>query len=231
MTEWLLDTNVLAELRKPGPEPKLIRFIEARTLECLFVSTVTFAEIRFGIERVPDHARRADVHDWLTHRIKPLFDGRVLAISEDVMIKWRLLMEEGRKAGHTFRQPDLIIAATAAVHAMKVVTRDSADFARTRVVVFNPWTGDLPKVRRYQKCLMALNLSVRSRRYAAARSPEPDSCCYYVMGGLDLHAGGHIAATDGRVGPVHDNLEMNADGSAYWAAGITSWSQRFLGSP
>jgi hypothetical protein len=57
--------------------------------------------------------RRAALNDWLAHKVRPMFEERVLPVTEDVMFKWRLLVEEGRKAGHTFSQPDLIIAATA----------------------------------------------------------------------------------------------------------------------
>jgi predicted nucleic acid-binding protein len=141
---WLLDTNVLSELRRPRPEPKVVRFVAAQPLDRLFVSTVTFAEIRFGIERVADPSSRGDLQDWLTHRLRPMFDGRALPITEDVMLKWRLLVEEGRQGGHTFSQPDLIIAATALLHGLAVVTRNSGDFVRTRVSVFNPWVDDHP---------------------------------------------------------------------------------------
>jgi predicted nucleic acid-binding protein len=55
------------------------------------------------------------------------------------MLKWRLLVEEGRKAGHTFSQPDLIIAATAIHHGLTVVTRDRSDYDKARVPVVNPW--------------------------------------------------------------------------------------------
>ena len=59
-----------------------------------------------------------------------MFDERVLPITEDIMLKWRLLVEDGRKAGHTFSQPDLIIAATALHHGLTVVTRDVSDYKR-----------------------------------------------------------------------------------------------------
>ena len=75
---WLLDTNVLSELRKPRPEVKIVRFIAARPIECLYVSTVTLAEIRFGIERLPDLKRRAELHDWLTRQLRPMFANRIL---------------------------------------------------------------------------------------------------------------------------------------------------------
>jgi len=68
-----------------------------------------------------------------------MFEQRVLPVSEDVMLKWRLLVEEGRKDNHTFSQPDLIIAATALHHGLTLVPRDSGDFARARVQLHNPW--------------------------------------------------------------------------------------------
>jgi predicted nucleic acid-binding protein len=67
------------------------------------------------------------------------FAGRVLPVTEDIMLRWRLLVDEGRKANHTFSQPDLIIAATALEHGLTLVTRNTADFARTPVQMINPW--------------------------------------------------------------------------------------------
>ena len=144
MRAWLLDTNVISELRRPRPEARVLAFVAAQPLAQLFVSTVTFAEIRFGIEVIGDAIRRAELIDWLDHRLRPMFEQRVLAVSEDVMFKWRLLAEDGRKAGHTFSQPHLLIAATGLQHGLTVVTRDTSDFARTRVALFNPWVDKLP---------------------------------------------------------------------------------------
>jgi len=139
VTGWLLDTNVLSELRRARPEPKVVGFVATQALELLYVSVVSFAEIRFGIELIPDASGRAELNDWLTHKVRPMFERRALPISEEVMFKWRLLVEDGRKAGHTFSQPDLIIAATALCHGLTVVTRDAGDFERARVPVINPW--------------------------------------------------------------------------------------------
>ncbi|ESQ74070.1 type II toxin-antitoxin system VapC family toxin [Asticcacaulis sp. AC402] len=139
MTDWLLDTNILSELRRPRPERKVLDFIAAQALDCLYVSTVTFAEIRFGIELVAEAGRRAELHDWLQHRVRPMFQQRALPVSEDVMFKWRLLVEQGRKIGHTFSQPDLIIAATALHHGMTVVSRDTRQFEKAQVAIYNPW--------------------------------------------------------------------------------------------
>jgi toxin FitB len=147
VTGWLLDTNVLSELRKARPERRVISFIASRPLDDLFVSTVSFSEIRFGIERAPDAVRRASLHDWLTHRLRPTFAGRILPISEDVMFTWRLLVEVGRRSGRTFAQPDLIIAATALCHGLRLVSRNAGDFAGTDVTLFNPWTDAMPRGR------------------------------------------------------------------------------------
>jgi predicted nucleic acid-binding protein len=136
---WLLDTNVLSELRRPRPERKVLAFVAGQPLERLYVSSVTFAEIRFGIELAADAGRRAALNDWLAHKVRPMFEQRVLAITEDIMFKWRLLVEEGRKTGHTFSQPDLIIAATALHHGLTVVSRDVRDYQKANASVLNPW--------------------------------------------------------------------------------------------
>ncbi len=71
MTGWLLDTNVLSELRRPKPEPKVLEFVGGQPLDLLYVSAVTLAEIRFAIELVANAGRRADLNDWLTHKVRP----------------------------------------------------------------------------------------------------------------------------------------------------------------
>lgn len=139
MIAWLLDTNVLSELRKRKPHRKVVAFVAEQPLDRLYVSSVTFAEIRFGIELLTDAARRAELDAWLTHKVRPLFAQRVLELTEDVLFTWRVLVEDGRKSGHTFSQPDLFIAATALHHGMTVVSRDTREFEVAGVPVFNPW--------------------------------------------------------------------------------------------
>ena len=83
--------------------------------------------------------RRDELHKWLTETIRPMFGSRVLPVTEDIMFKWRFIVEEGRKAGFTYSQPDLIIAATALHHGFTMVTRDRRDFERAGVPVVNHW--------------------------------------------------------------------------------------------
>lgn len=141
MNGFLLDTNVLSELRKQRPDQAVAGFVSAQPEETLFVSEVTFAEIRFGIEQAPDAERRAVVSDWLAHTLRPLFFSRTLPLTEDVILRWRMLLEAGRRRGHNFGQLDLFIAATAAVGNLIVVSRDETHFVAAGVPILNPWTG------------------------------------------------------------------------------------------
>jgi predicted nucleic acid-binding protein len=68
-----------------------------------------------------------------------MFEGRILPVTEYVMLKWRLLVEEGRRTRYTYAQPDLIVAATALHHGLTIVTRDTRDFARSGASIHNPW--------------------------------------------------------------------------------------------
>jgi toxin FitB len=144
---WLLDTNVLSELRRASPSRKVSAFVASQPLDSLYVSAVTFAEIRFGIELVTEPARRSDLTLWLDNKLRPMFDGRILELDEDVLLKWRLIIEDGRKRGHTFSHPDVLIAATAAHHDVTVVTRNIDEFEAAGVSVFNPWTGKTAAAR------------------------------------------------------------------------------------
>jgi predicted nucleic acid-binding protein len=139
---WLLDTNVFSELRKPKCDPSVKEWIAGRRASELYVCSVTFAEIRFGIQRIVDAQRRHPLNHWLDSELRPWFRGRVIEIDEDVILRRRELVEVGRKRGHTYStysQPDLFIAAAADLRGLCVATRNEADFALTGVAVVNPW--------------------------------------------------------------------------------------------
>ncbi len=143
MRGWLIDTNVVSELRRPRPNSKVRAFVAAQPGALLFTSDVTFAEVRFGIEQTPDAAKRADLARWLDQTLRPLFENRVLGVTEDVLLRWRLMLETGRRRGHTFSEPDLLIAALAALADLIVVSRDTSEFVAAGVPVFDPWTWSL----------------------------------------------------------------------------------------
>jgi len=137
VTGWLLDTNVLSELRRKKPHAHVLGFVREQPLELLYISTVTLAEIRFGIALVRDATQRTELDAWLTHEVRPLFHQRVLEVTEDVLFKWRLLVEDGRRSGHTYSH--LFIAATALHHGLTVVSRDTREYVRAGASVVDPW--------------------------------------------------------------------------------------------
>jgi predicted nucleic acid-binding protein len=143
MRRWLVDTNVISELRKPRCDEAVKSWSEAQAPELLYLSRVTIAEIRFGIEQHADAGFRERLQGWLDTELRPWFGDRILEVNEDVILEWRRMIQRGKAVGHTFSQPDLFIAATAAVAGLWVVTRNVTDFALAGVAVLNPWTGEL----------------------------------------------------------------------------------------
>jgi toxin FitB len=105
----------------------------------MYLSTVTMAEIRFGIEQLSDEARQSTLSAWLDNELRSWFAGRILAVDEEVILEWRRMVARGRSVRHTFSQPDLFIAAIASVHKLCVVTRNVKDFQVAEVSVLDPW--------------------------------------------------------------------------------------------
>lgn len=140
MNGWIVDTNVLSELRKPRCDPRVRAWTQAQPNALLYISCVTLAEIRAGIDDLTtDEAFRGTLQTWLDGTLRPWFAGRILDIDETVMLAWRRLVAAGKAQRHTFPQPDLFIAATAAVHGLGVATRNVADFTKAGVLVVDPW--------------------------------------------------------------------------------------------
>jgi predicted nucleic acid-binding protein len=127
-------------LRRPRPSSSVIAFFEATPIGGLFLSDIVIAEIRFGIESVSDLTRRAQLTAWLQGVIRPMFAGRIIAFTEDIMLRWRVMLELCRKRGQVIAEPDLMLAATAAEHGLTIATRDIAPFRRLGLDVMDPWT-------------------------------------------------------------------------------------------
>jgi len=160
---WLLDTNVISELRKLRADAGVLEFVAAQPGELLYVSEITFGEIRYGVEQIADPGRRADIQFWLDRVIRPLFAGRVAAVTEEVVMRWKAMVVEGQKRGHTFGQPDLFIAAIASLEDLVVVSRDIAQFVAAGVPVFDPWASVLhAKDKNFTIARPATALAVRT---------------------------------------------------------------------
>jgi predicted nucleic acid-binding protein len=135
---WLLDTNVISELRKSNCDPRVKTWSDSQDPTSFYLSMGTIAEIRYGIERLPDaDSSRRRLEAWLTDELRPWFSDRLLDVNR--------LVEQGKEMRHTFPQPDLFIAATAILHDLCVVTRNTGDFLRTGVSLLNPWVDSDPR--------------------------------------------------------------------------------------
>jgi toxin FitB len=127
-------------LRKPKAVKRVLDFLASTPISQLYVSVISLAEVRNSIELCPDPQKRSVLEDWLTFKVRPMFNPqRTLSVTEDMILRWRIMLEAGRGIGHTCSQPDLIIAATAAHHSLTVVSRDQIHYERARVPVLNPW--------------------------------------------------------------------------------------------
>lgn len=136
---YLLDTNVLSELIKPRPDPGLTGWLAGVDEDDLFISVVTLAELRYGIERLPDGTRRAGLESWLTEQLVQRFAGRIIGIDAAIADCWGRLVARRRAAGRPIGGMDAFLAATAECQAMTLITRNVADFAPLGLPLLNPW--------------------------------------------------------------------------------------------
>lgn len=135
---YLIDTNVLSELRRKQPDPNVVAWMQVRPRPSLFLSVLTLGEIRRGLERVEDAKRRQALLDWLEVELRHYFVGRLLDIDAATADRWGRLMAQ---AGRPLPAIDGLLAATALQHDLTLVTRNSKDFADVGVRLINPWEG------------------------------------------------------------------------------------------
>ncbi len=135
----LLDTKVVSEPLRLGPDARVVEWIDAQPLETLFLSSITVAQLRAGMALLPAGKRRAGLQESLETRVLPLFAGRVLAFDLGCTQAYAELMAKARAAGLTIASADGYIAAIAAANGLAVATRDTGPFAAAGVKVINPW--------------------------------------------------------------------------------------------
>ena len=138
MSGFLLDTNVVSELVRKKPEPKVVQWIHDTDEELLYLSVLTMGEIRKGITSHPNAARRVKLEEWLSRDLKHRFVGRILSLDENVADRWGVIIG---LAVTPIPVIDGLLAATAFERNLTFVTRNTSDVAATGVPVFNPWTS------------------------------------------------------------------------------------------
>jgi toxin FitB len=136
----LLDTNVVSEAMKPEPAPAVRSWLDEQTAETLFLSSVTIAELMFGIGSLPK-GKRKDRLTAALDGVLELFAGRILPFDTGAARRYADLAVQARAAGKGFPTPDGYIAAIAAAHDFAVVCRDASAFAAAGLTVIDPWTA------------------------------------------------------------------------------------------
>jgi predicted nucleic acid-binding protein len=139
---FLLDTNVVSEWTRPRPNAGVVAWLADADEDRVFVSVVTLAELRYGIERMAAGHRRNRLDEWLRDELPLRFEGRVLSVDTAVADDWGRVVADSDTAGRPIGAMDALIAATVRVHALTLVTRNTSDFASTVKAIVNPWTGE-----------------------------------------------------------------------------------------
>lgn len=133
---YLVDTNVLSELRRSNPDADVVRWLEGRPATTLYLSVLTLGELRKGIEMFPEGTRKRRLLDWLEVDLPGFFIGRLLPIDAQIADRWGHLVAQ---AGRPLPAIDSLLAATALTHGLTLVTRNRRDFQHPGLVVIDPW--------------------------------------------------------------------------------------------
>lgn len=135
----LLDTNVLSEVQRPAPSPRVLAWLDTIDEDRAFISVASIAELRRGIALLEDGRRRTALAAWLAHDLPERFAGRTLPIGPAVAERWGDLMAQSRRSGIALSVMDGFFAATALTNDLALVTRNVKDFAALGVKLLNPW--------------------------------------------------------------------------------------------
>ena len=137
--KWLLDTNVISESVRDRPHHAVLAWIAAQPPEDTAISIVTFAELRDGASTHRDEVRRRKLTDWVDLKIAHWFRDRTLPLTAEILTDWLQLARKFRAKGDPRDAADLLIAATARIHGLILVSRNTRDFANTGIIVYDPW--------------------------------------------------------------------------------------------
>ena len=142
MIGYLLDTNIISETRKSNRSENVMNWLTEQQVLRLYTSEVTMAELSFGAELTDDLAKRLLLKEWIAETIRPWMQGRMLRVTEDVLLRWRILSAHMKNTHRYSPEIDLLIAAVAAENDLIVVTRDQSPFVLSGIPTLNPWTGE-----------------------------------------------------------------------------------------
>ena len=133
---YLLDTNVISELTRRKPNPQVETWFKSIPNSALYLSVLSWGEIRKGVELLPDNKRREQLRLWLENELPNWFEDRLLTVDAAVCDRWGRLLA---KAERPLPAIDSLLAATALHHELRIVTRNISDFEIDGVETINPW--------------------------------------------------------------------------------------------
>jgi predicted nucleic acid-binding protein len=135
--KYLLDTNIISEMRKPHCNPNVKSFIDQILWDDMYISAITLGELCYGMEKLPTGKKKHELAIWLYTKVPEWFNGRIINFDVEVMLEWGKLCA---RAGRTLPVVDSIIAAAAITHHMILVTRNIKDFKGIEGInLINPW--------------------------------------------------------------------------------------------
>lgn len=137
---WLLDTNIISEWVKPRPDPAVVRWLDEVDEGQVFLSVVSLAEIRFGIERLALGRRRSRLDQWLQAELPGRFEGRIVAVDAAVADACGRLLGRARQAGRGLGAMDALIAACCLAHDLVLATRNPSDFQKLGIELYAPFS-------------------------------------------------------------------------------------------
>jgi len=138
---FLLDTNVVSEWVKLRPDARVARWLAEADEDSVYLSVITFAEIRLGIEEMAAGARRQALASWLENDLLDRFEDRIIGVDLSIARAWGVLTARSTRTGVNLGVMDAFFAATALAHGLTLVTRNIKHFANLGILLVNPWAA------------------------------------------------------------------------------------------
>lgn len=137
--KYLLDTSVISESTKPRPSANVLSWIDAQDEFSLFLSVITLGELQKGINKLPNSKKRLQLQAWVMKDLTNRFSGRILHVDQDVAMRWGALAGTAERQGQKIPVLDGLLAATALVGGLTLVTRNSPHMQPMAVAFVDPW--------------------------------------------------------------------------------------------
>jgi len=139
MNGFLVDTNVISEILRAGPNPQVAAWSRRVPKERLFLSVISMGELRKGVTILPQSTRRAQLESSIEEQVPVWFGERILPLTQSIAERWGSLDGKRQLIGRPLNVPDGQIAATALEHGLTMVTRNVRDFEHLGLALINPW--------------------------------------------------------------------------------------------